>query len=261
MTKESPAFALAHRLRGGAVARVAWCLLPSPPLAETIAHESVEAVLIDMQHGTWDTAAAVTAISAITCAGGTPVVRIPVGDFAMASRALDFGAIGIVAPMIETAEHARAFVAATKYPPLGGRSWGPFHAMGLAGVDDARAYLATANDVTIAMAMIETHTALENVEAIAATPGIDALFIGPFDLSIALSKGADIDSHSPLVAKASERVLAAAKKAGKFAGIYCASIADARAAIAQGFRWVTVGLDVEFLHEGVAGRIAAFEAN
>ena len=111
---------------------------------------------------------------------------MPLGAFAVASRALDFGAEGIIAPMINTPEDARAYVSFAKFPPLGERSWGPHRATTLAEMSDQKAYLYTANDLTVTFAMIETRTALDNVEAIAATPGIDALFLGPADLSIAL---------------------------------------------------------------------------
>ena len=106
----------------------------------------------------------------------------------MVSRALDFGAEGIIAPMINTAADARAFAAAAKYPPVGERSWGPHRATTLAGLADQSVYLREANDHVITLAMIETRTALGNLDAIVDTPGIDGLFLGPSDLSIALSR-------------------------------------------------------------------------
>src|SRR5262249_57602495 len=128
--------------------------------------------------------------------GGAGRGRFRVGEFATAGRAPDFGAGGIIAPMINPQADARAYVSFAKFPPIGERSWGPHRATTLATIPDQKVYLREANDLTVTFAMIETRTALDNVEAIAATPGIDALFLGPADLSIALSKGANVDPMS-----------------------------------------------------------------
>src|SRR5258708_3461601 len=191
-----PSFSLARRLRAGETVHSGWCGLASPLVAEVIAREGFAAVTVDMQHGLWDIAATVSAIAAIRQGGAAPVVRVPLGDFATASRALDFGAEGIIAPMINSAADARALVAATKYPPLGERSWGPHRATMLAGLADQKVYLNEGNALTFTLAMIETRAALDNVAVIAATPGIDGLFLVPSDLSIALSQGATIDPLS-----------------------------------------------------------------
>ena len=143
--------------------------------------------------------------------GAAPVVRVPVGDFALVSRALDFGAEGIIAPMINTAADARAFAAAAKYPPIGERSWGPHRATTLAGLADQSVYLREANDHIITLAMIETRTALANLDAIVDTPGIDGLFLGPSDLSIALSNGGSLDPLSNEVERELDRILAATR--------------------------------------------------
>lgn len=173
------AFALARALRAGDTVYSSWCTLASPIVAETIAREGFAAVVLDILHGLWDTAAIIAGIGALHHAGSTPLVRVPVGDFAFVSRALDFGAEAIIAPMINTAADARAFAAVAKYPPLGERSWGPQRAMSLQGRNVTTDYLREANDGTLTLAMIETATALGNVEAIAATPGIDARLSDP----------------------------------------------------------------------------------
>lgn len=186
----SPGFSLARRLRNGEVVHTGWCGLPYPIVAEVVAREGFSAVTLDAQHGLWDMNAIPAGIAQVRQAGAAALVRIPVGGYATASRALDFGAEGIIAPMINTPQDARAYVSFAKFPPVGERSWGPHRAMMLAGLTEQKAYLEEANAATVTFAMIETQTALDNVEAIAATPGIDALFLGPSDLSIALSKAA-----------------------------------------------------------------------
>jgi len=117
--------------------------------------------------------------------------------------------------MINTVEDARAFVSVAKYPPVGERSWGPHRAMTLGNIPDQKTYLRDANQLTVTFAMIETRTALANLDAIAATEGIDALFVGPSDLSIALGNGADVDPHDAAVEKELDRIVAAADKAKK----------------------------------------------
>jgi 4-hydroxy-2-oxoheptanedioate aldolase len=251
----SPSFSLARQLRAGETVYSGWCGLASPLVTEVIAREGFGAVTIDMQHGLWDITQVVDAIAAIRHGGVGPVVRVPLGDFATASRALDFGAEGIISPMINTEADARAFVAATKYPPLGERSWGPHRATMLAGLADQKVYLAQGNALTFTLAMIETRAALQNVAAIAATPGIDGLFLGPSDLSIALSQGASIDPLSPDVDRELERIIEAARKAGKIMGAYCHTAERAVALAKRGVRFLAVGSDLGFLRAGAAAAL------
>jgi len=110
------AFDLARRLRAGETIFSAWCNLGSPIVAETIAREGFACVVLEQQHGLWDTASIVTGIGAVHLAGSTPAVRVPLADFAFVSRALDMGAEAIIAPMINSAQDARQFAACAKYP-------------------------------------------------------------------------------------------------------------------------------------------------
>jgi 4-hydroxy-2-oxoheptanedioate aldolase len=249
------AFALARRLRAGETVYSAWCALASPTVAETLARDGFTAAVLDAQHGLWDTASVIAAIGALHHAGTTPVVRVPLNDFALVSRALDFGAEAIIAPMINTPSDARAFAAAAKYPPLGERSWGPTRAMTLQGRSVALDYLREANEGTVTLAMIETPTALSNLDGIAATPGIDALFIGPYDLSTSLSAGKAQDLNAPEVERAIDLICEAAVKAGKIPGIYCRDAERAVAMAKRGFRFITVGSDLGFLREGTAAQL------
>jgi 4-hydroxy-2-oxoheptanedioate aldolase len=251
----SESFSLAGRLRAGETVYSGWCGLASPLVAEVIAREGFSAVTIDMQHGLWDITQIVGAIAAIRHGGGAPVVRVPLGDFATASRALDFGAEGIISPMINTAADARAFVASTKYPPVGERSWGPHRATMLAAIADQSVYLKEANGLTVTFAMIETRTALDNLTAIAETPGIDALFLGPSDLSIALSQGAHVDPMAGDVDRELERIAQAARRAGKILGAYCHSAERAVALAKRGVQFLAVGSDLGFLRAGTAAAL------
>jgi 4-hydroxy-2-oxoheptanedioate aldolase len=177
----------------------------------------------------------------------------------MVSRALDMGAEGVVAPLINTVEDAKMFVSVAKFPPVGDRSWGPARAMMLGSFPDMKSYLKDANDMTVTIAMIETREALKNVDAIAAVKGIDVLFVGPSDLSITMSDGAVLDPHSKEVEAELDKVIAAAKKAGKVAGLYCATGERAAAMAKRGFRYLAVGNDLGFLREGVGAHVKAIK--
>jgi 4-hydroxy-2-oxoheptanedioate aldolase len=257
----SPSFSLASRLRAGETVYSGWCGLASPIVAELVGREGFPAVTLDGQHGLWDTASVVTAVAQIRLGGAAPIVRVPVGEFASVSRALDFGAEGIIAPMINTVADARAYASYAKFPPIGERSWGPHRATTLGDMPDQKVYLREANSLTVTFAMIETSTALANVEEIAATPGIDALFLGPADLSIALSNGADVDPMAAVVDVALDRITAAATKAGKIMGAYCHSAERALALAKRGVRFIAVSSDMGFLRAGAAAALKVLKGS
>ena len=252
-----PAFTLARRLRAGDTVFSGWCGLPYPIVAETIGREGFGAVTLDSQHGLWDASSILAAVAAVRQAAAAPVVRVPVGDFAFVSRALDFGAEAIIAPMINTQADARAFAAAAKYPPIGERSWGPHRATTLAGLTDQSVYLREANDHIVTLAMIETRTALANLDAIVDTPGIDGLFLGPSDLSIALSNGASLDPFSAEVERELDRILAATARTKKIPGAYCHTGERAAALAKRGVRFLAVASDLAMLRAGAGAALKA----
>ncbi len=251
------AFTLATRLRAGETIPTGWCGMASPLVAELIGREGYPCVTLDQQHGLFDMPTTFAGIAGIRASGAAAVVRIPQGGFSVASRVLDAGAEGIIAPMINTIEDARAFVAATKFPPIGARSWGPSRASQLIGVHKGD-YLKAANDAVLTFAMIETRTALKNVDAILAMPGIDAAFVGPSDLSITLTDGRVLDPHSKEVDKAIDTIAAAAKKAGKIAGAYTATPERALELEQRGFRFFAIASDTAFLQAGASAALKKF---
>jgi 4-hydroxy-2-oxoheptanedioate aldolase len=256
----STGFSLAARLRAGKTVTSGWCSLPYPIVAELVAREGFDSVTLDGQHGLWDAASLVTGIAAVRQAGAAAIVRIAVADNGGVSRALDFGADAVIAPMINTEADARAFAAAAKFPPGGERSWGPHRATMLAGYADAAAYLREGNDLTMSFAMIETRAALDNVEAIAAVNGIDALFLGPADLSIALSNGAKLDPMGKEIDEAIVRMLKAAAKAGKLVGAFCPTPARAKEFAARGVRLLAIPGDIAWIRAGAGAALKALES-
>jgi 4-hydroxy-2-oxoheptanedioate aldolase len=255
----SQPFSLAAALRAGETAYAGWSTLGSPVAAETLAREGFPAVVLDVQHGLWDTAALIAGIGTVHHGGAAPIVRVPLEDFAAVSRALDFGAEGVIAPMINSASDARRFVCAAKFPPVGERSFGPQRAMMLQGRSPGADYLRGANAGTLTLAMIETPTALNDVDDIAATDGIDALFVGPYDLSTTLSGGKSQDFAAPEVERAIDAICAAAWKAGKIPGIYCPNAERALAMAGRGYRFLAIGSDLGLLRSGAAGLLGALK--
>ena len=253
----SPVEKLAADLKAGKPVFSAWCGLPDPFIAGYLAREApIGAVVLDMQHGPIDFLNAARAIPLVAAAGKPCIPRIPVGDFATASRLLDAGAAGIVAPMINSVEDARLLASFMKFPPQGERSWGPYPALVLTG-RAAPEYFRHANAFVRSFAMIETRLALDRIDAILAVDGIDAVFIGPSDLSIGLSGGAALDPNGAEVNAAIDHALARAKAAGKIAGIYAPSGERAADFAKRGYQFVAVGSDLAFLRAGAAGMLKA----
>lgn len=233
----------------------AWCMIPEPLTAETLGRAGFDWVLVDMQHGCMDYETALNMIRAIDTTPAQPVLRVPWNDPGIIGRALDAGALGIVIPMIQTAEDARRAVDACLYPPKGRRSFGPVRV----GMRDGPGYFMEANDRVAVIPMIETPEALANVEAIAAVPGVDALFVGPFDLSIALGLPPGDNDGKPAFDAAIAKVSAAARAAN----IATAVLSNAKVAplrVAQGFRMISTTTDINALSMAARSDLEAVKA-
>jgi 4-hydroxy-2-oxoheptanedioate aldolase len=250
---------LGDRLKQGSPVITAWCGIPEPWVAGLLAREAYDVVTLDMQHGSYDVAAAIRAIPLIIAAGKPAMARIPVGEFQTASKLLDSGASGIIAPMINTVEDARRFVSFVKFPPVGERSWGPLSSMILNEVSPAD-YLRGANAACFTFAMIETREALANIDEILAVPGLDAIFMGPSDLSITLSRGETLNPTGAEVEKALDHALARAKAAGKIAGVYAPTGERVDECIKRGFTFMALGSDTVALRMGAQAALKAARA-
>lgn len=216
-----------------------WLSIPSSVSAETMAHQGFDSLVIDLQHGLIDYQTAVTMLQAISTTVVTPMARVPWFDPGIIMKLLDAGAYGIICPMVNSREEAETFVGACRYVPKGYRSFGPLRALMYAGGD----YPQKANDTVLTFAMVETAKALVNLDSIATTPGLDAVYVGPADLSLSLGCEPRLDHTDPKVVAAIERILDAAMKHGIKAGIHCASAAYAQKMIARGFHFATVMSD------------------
>lgn len=256
---DRPIAALADALRTRTPTFAAWVSSPDPIVAETLVREGFDAAILDMQHGGFDFGSAAAAIGTCALAGRPAIVRVPVGDFPTASRLLDAGAAAIIAPMIGSAEEARRLVAFTKFPPLGERSWGPGRATILGDASGAD-YLRGANGLHLTIAMIETVAGLAAADAILAVPGIDGVFVGPSDLSIGMSRGADVAPASPAVDEALSRIVDRASAAGKFAGLFCFTGRDAARMASRGFVLISIATDLMLMRQAARAELDAARA-
>lgn len=240
----------------GGTALNGWIALSSPLAAEAMMRAGWDSITIDMQHGTAEYADLLSLLPIAEKAGVVPLVRVPWLDEAAIMRALDAGAIGIIAPMIETAADARRLVAACLYPPLGARSFGPIRAR-LAHGD---AYGGVANAEILPLAMIETRTAVDNLEEILAVPGLGGLYIGPADLSLACGFPPGFDREEPEMLDLIAQILKRCTAAGLPCGLHCGTPAYAARMVSKGFALLTVGSDARFLEAGARAAAAAFRA-
>jgi 2,4-dihydroxyhept-2-ene-1,7-dioic acid aldolase len=249
--------ALISRLREGSRPLfAAWVGSPEPLVAEACARCSFEAVVVDLQHGQVPPEAVTRMAFPLAALEKPLVVRIPVGAYEMASRLLDAGAGAVIAPMINSAADAAALVAATKYTPLGRRSWGPTRALDVFRVGAAD-YLAGANGNLLALAMIETREALAALDEILAVPGIDGVFVGPYDLTLTLFGGRGMDVGNPETTAALDHIVSRAHAARKISAIYAADGEKARIYAAAGYRLVAVGSEGGYLRAGAELMLAA----
>jgi 4-hydroxy-2-oxoheptanedioate aldolase len=228
----------------------AWLSIPSSYAAELVARQGFHAVTVDMQHGMMGFETAVAMLQAISTTDATPMVRCPSVDGPQIMRLLDAGAYGVICPQVDTPELARRLVAACRYPSAGNRSFGPARGLLYGGPD----YFDQANSHMLALAMIESQEALDNLDAILDTPGLDGVYIGPNDLALSLGVRPGSETQGR-VAEAIAIILAATLKRKLLAGIFCGSSALARERLAQGFHLVTPGNDANVLATGCKARI------
>jgi 4-hydroxy-2-oxoheptanedioate aldolase len=241
---------LASRLEAGETLFTAWSGVPDALTVEIVAAQGFDAVTLDMQHGGHHEDSVVRGILPVMHAKKHPVVRIPVGRFDMASRALDFGAEAVIAPMVNSVEDARQFAAAMKYPPVGERSWGPTYAFPRHKGGDFRSWLHDMNARTVSFAMIETRAALHALDGILETPGIDGIFVGPADFSIAWTNGAAVDGTLDDMMETVASIARRTGEAGKHAAIYVVDPNMSGRFAAMGYRFMALGGEPRYIALG-----------
>ena len=221
-----------------------WVSIDSTFSAEVLGHAGFDCVTVDMQHGLTSDAESLQMIQAISSTPAIPMARVRWNDPASIMRLLDFGAMGIICPMINTEEDAKDFVHACRYAPRGNRSFGPICA-----AIKYPNYFQNANDSVITLAMIETKQAYDELEKILAVNELDGIFVGPNDLGVDFGYGpmTALDQEDQEFDQLIEHIAEMTKKYNKFTGIFCGNAKVAKKRIAQGYQYVIPGHDNIYL--------------
>ena len=230
-----------------------WLSIGNAYSAELMAHLGFDWLCIDLQHGMIGYEDLKHMLPAISTTGVTPLVRVPWNDPAAIMKTLDAGACGVIVPMINSRQEALEAVSACRYPPEGQRSFGPIRAALYAG----KGYAQEANGQTACIAMIETRQALDNLEEIAATPGLDGVYIGPADLALALGLSPVGDNDDPAHAAAITRIFQTCRSHGLAVGIHTWSLEYTQRYLEKGFQFVTLGSDSGFMARMAAAELHA----
>jgi 4-hydroxy-2-oxoheptanedioate aldolase len=227
-----------------------WGSIPSPLTAELAAASGYDYVCVDLQHGGADEERMVAMFTAIEARGAVPLARVLYNEPWQINRVLDLGAAGVIVPLVGSAADAKRAVSGCRYPPRGVRSYGPLRAALTIGSADPERLAAGA----LCFVMVETRLGLENVEEIAATAGVDGIYIGPSDLSLGL--GREPGHGGDVLEQAITRVREACAEAGIIAGMHCnGGGEEARTRAAAGFRLVTVGVDASLFRSRVGAEL------
>lgn len=232
-----------------------WLQINNPTSAEVLANVGWDWIAIDIEHTDIDVVSLTALLRGMYGRGVAAIARVSTNDTIEIRRALDVGAQGVLVPFVSTADQARRAVAAAKYPPWGvrGYSFSRANEWGTRFAEDVQ----TANDETVVITMIESKEGVENIDEIVAVEGLDAIFIGPYDLSG--SYGIPGQTQAPIVRDACRRVVQACEQAGKSVGLLVVRPTEAaiRTVIEDGFNLLCLGLDTVFLDEGARTTRAA----
>ena len=245
---------LRERWADGQATFNAWLAVPSPVVAEVVSRAGFDSVCADLQHGVVDYRDLPGIVQAVALGGSTPIARVPWNEPGIIGKVLDAGVQAVIVPMVNSADEARAVVRAVRYAPLGARSYGPT----LAGMRTP-AYYDGANEKVATIAMIETVDALARLDDIVSVPGIDAVYVGPADLSITLGLSPANHHDEAVFTDALVAVVAACRCHGVVPGIHAtAALAEQR--LEQGFRLITVSSDLASIRAGAAADLARARA-
>ena len=237
--------ALKSRLATGKACLNGWLAIPSGFSAEVMARSGWHSVTVDLQHGVQDYLSMVQCFQAMGAYPIAPMVRVPWNEPGIIGKVLDAGAWGVICPMVNTADEARALVASCLYPPVGNRSNGPARAGGYG--EPGSIYQSFANEELLIFPMIETRQAVENIEEILDVPGISGVYVGPSDMGFSFGLSPTLDREEPEILDIYRRIIIETKKRGLVAGLHNGAPAYAARMIDLGFRIVTITSDATLL--------------
>lgn len=240
--------AIRERWARGEPASCLWIDIGWPVSVEALAKLPYDSFTLDLQHSLIDRGTAVHVLQALSLGQGVPLVRVTQNDPAEIGFVLDAGAYGVICPQIETAEECRRFVDACRYGPRGTRSWGPTRGLLYGGAD----YFASYEKQILKIALIETVKGVSNMAEIAATPGLDMLYVGPNDLTIDYGGAPTYIATDQRVLDAMDRSIVLAKEHSLTAGTYAGSVEVARIAIEKGFQLISLGYAAKLMFKTAA---------
>ncbi len=236
------------KLRSGQPVFGTWLSTGDLLAARALARMRFDWLTLDLEHAPVDWSQAAALFGAIADAGGVPLARVPEGNHHLIKRVLDAGAWGIVVPMVDTVEQARAAIAAAKYPPTGNRSLGGSHAA-LNFDAGAGEYFQRANDEILVILQTESPRGLANAEAIYSLPGVDAIFVGPVDLRAQMRAPDGTEATDQEFEAALDRVISTGKKVGTPTGMHVMDPQSALSRAAQGMQFIAIGSDLRYMSE------------
>jgi 4-hydroxy-2-oxoheptanedioate aldolase len=233
-----------------------WLSIGNPFTAEIMAAQGYDSITIDIQHGALDYASVLPMLQAMRASDVVPMARVPWLEPGIIMKALDAGALGIICPMINSAAEAAQFVSYVRYPPHGQRSFGPTRANIAYG-----GYGVEANEQVLAFAMIETAEGMANLDSIAATRGLDGIYVGPADLTLGTQGGRlppAFDREEAEMIDLIQQIVAACKSNGIRAALHCGTAEYAARAIGWGYDMTTVSGDSRLLAAAASASVSKF---
>jgi 4-hydroxy-2-oxoheptanedioate aldolase len=231
-----------------------WSIIPSPMVVEILSLSGFDFAILDMEHGAFDLGSLDACVRAVEVAGKVPLVRIPGMNPSAAQWALDLGAHGVVVPQVRDAQDAAGVIGMVKYAPLGQRGYNPFtRAANYANPANNRSGKLN-NEFSLTCVIVESESALADLDAICATPSVDVIYVGVYDLAVAL--GASGDTRHPSIVEVVERSISRIRAAGKAAGMMVRNSADMARALSLGANFLVYGVDSFLIREAAASAVA-----
>lgn len=231
-----------------------WLHIPSAIAAEAMVHQGWDSLTADLQHGALGFESGLAIAQAISTTQVVPLARVSWNEPGLMMKLLDAGYYGIICPTINTRAECEAFVGACRYPPRGYRSYGPVRAVWYGGPD----YVEGANDTIVTFAMIETRQAVENLNDNLSTPDLDAIYVGPADLSLSMGFSPQVDPTSEPVLNTISKIVTATRQRDLIAGIHCGSVAGALKMARLGFQFVSIQSDLRLLSRAAQQTVSEF---
>jgi len=249
---------LRELLRSDQTVYACWSGFRDPQVAGALARQPFDVIVLDAQHGFHDDNSLLECIYQVVAAGKSPMVRLPLNRWDFCEKVLDYGALAVAAPMINTVKDAQAFARSANYPTVGQRSYAPRYAAEMYSLDTGKYQRATLAD-TFAFAQIETREAYDNLDEILSVEGIDGILMGPSDFSISIRNKLEPDAYGPdtieLVKDVAERTLAA----GKIPTCFTNDVAHANLCKEFGYKLISIAMDGSIIADGAAKSFEGLE--